>query len=156
MFAEVLIMMIAFDLLVEASVRIPKNVGNAVSIVGALIIGQAAVEAKIISPMLVIVTAITIITSFVMPNQDFHTALRPWRFILILASIAFGILGTTIAFLFLLYRLCCLEVFGVPFLEPLIGSPLNETMEDSVLRSKYKTRSDRPFGLRTLDRRRQK
>lgn len=155
-FAEVLIMLIAFELLVEASLRIPKNVGNTVSIVGALIIGQAAVEAKIISPMLVIITAITIITSFVIPNQDFYSALRPWRFIFVVAGTAFSFVGITTVFLYFMYRLCCLEVFGVPFLEPLVGGSFKDVYTESVLRSKPQKLVKRSNSLKTLDRRRQK
>ena len=72
-------MLAAFEVLVEAGIRLPKTIGQAVSIVGAVIVGQAAVEAKLVSPAVVVIIAITAIASFAMPNQYFSNALRLWR-----------------------------------------------------------------------------
>lgn len=82
MFVEVFILLIAFELLIEAGVRLPEVIGQTVSIVGGLVVGQAAVEAKLVSPATVIIIAITAIAGFSMPNQDFSNAVRLWRFIL--------------------------------------------------------------------------
>lgn len=79
-FIETLFMLVAFEILFEASLRIPRSIGQAISIVGTIIIGQSAVEAKLVSPAVVVIIAITSTASFVMPNQDFSNALRLWRF----------------------------------------------------------------------------
>lgn len=86
---EVTFMLLAFEILIEASSRLPKTIGQTISIVGGLIIGEAAVNAKFVSPSVVVIIAITGITGFIMPNQDFSNALRICRFLLvILTSIA--------------------------------------------------------------------
>ncbi len=86
---EVSFMLLAFEILIEASSRLPKTIGQTISIVGGLIIGEAAVNAKFVSPSVVVIIAITGITGFIMPNQDFSNALRICRFLLvILTSIA--------------------------------------------------------------------
>ena len=70
-FIEVLFMLLAFEVLVEAGLRLPKNIGQAVSVVGAVVVGQAAVDARLVSPAVVVIIAVTAISAFTMPNQDF-------------------------------------------------------------------------------------
>ncbi len=120
-FVEIIIMLIAFEILVEASLRLPKTIGQAVSIVGALVVGEAAVNAKIVSPAVVIIIALAVIASFVMPDQDMSNALRIWRFILVIFSSIIGLFGLTIGIILLIYKLASMETFGVPYLAPYAG-----------------------------------
>ncbi len=117
--AEILGMLIAFELLQEAGLRLPDSVGQTVSIVGALIVGQSAVEARVISPIAVIVVALAGIAGYTMPNQDLSGALRLGRFALVLAAIAAGMFGLVVATTALLWHLCSLESFGRAYMSPL-------------------------------------
>jgi hypothetical protein len=116
---EVLGMLVAFELLQEAGLRLPKSIGQTVSIIGALIVGQSAVEAKVVSPIAVIVVATSGIAGYVLPNQDLALALRLWRFALVLAAIGAGIFGIAALGMLLLWHLCSLDSFGRPYLSPL-------------------------------------
>jgi spore germination protein KA len=89
-----------------------------VSILGGLVVGQAAVEAKIVSPAVVIVVAVAGITGFTMPNQDLANALRLWRFLLAVLSGAAGFFGLTAGLAALVCHLGALESMGVPYLTP--------------------------------------
>lgn len=115
---EVLLMEITFEILREAGVRMPRAVGQTVSIVGALVIGQAAVEAGIVSSIMVIVVAITAIANFVSPTYSFATASRLLRFILIFLSAVFGLYGLLVGLIAMVAHLSSLRSFGVPYLAP--------------------------------------
>jgi len=153
MFVEVLILLIAFELLVEAGLRLPKTIGQTVSIVGALVVGQAAVEAKILSPATVIVVAITAIASFTLPNQDFSNAIRIWRFMLVIFSSIIGIFGLTFGLIFLIYHWCSLESFGVPYLDPFVANE-DEQLQDTIFRFPISSMKKRPSGLNTKNEKR--
>jgi spore germination protein KA len=133
-FAEVLIMLLSFEVLLEAGLRMPRTIGQAVSIVGALVVGQAAVEAKMVSPAVVIVVAITAISGFTAPNQDFANALRLWRFILTIFSAISGLFGLSIGLILLVLHLAYIETFGVPYLSPYVGNEGKEITLDTILR----------------------
>lgn len=154
-FIEVFVMMVAFEILLEAGLRLPKTIGQAVSIVGALVVGEAAVNAKLISPAVVVVIAITAISSFTMPNQDFSNALRLWRFVIAIASASMGIFGMSIGAIFLIYQLASIETFGVPYLSPYVASE-GRDFEDSIIRMPLSFLKKRPFSLRSPNERRQK
>jgi spore germination protein KA len=149
-FMEIIIMLIAFEMLQEAGIRLPKTIGQTISIVGALIIGQAATEAKIVSPVVVIVIAFTAIADFTMPNQDFRFALRACRFILVILSSLFGLVGLMIGVLLILYQLSRIESYGVPYLYPYVGSYKAE-LEDSLFRYPQFLNRKRPRGFKTKD-----
>ncbi|WP_211750205.1 spore germination protein [Paenibacillus sp. Marseille-Q4541] len=132
-FIEAIIMESTFEILREAGLRMPKSVGQAVSIVGALVIGQAAVEAGIISPSMVIVVSITAISSFVMPAYNMGISVRILRFPLMLISASFGLFGIFIGIGLILIHLSSLQSFGTPYLSPL--SPFNILdQRDSLVR----------------------
>lgn len=154
-FIEVFLMLVAFEILLEAGLRLPKTIGQAVSIVGALVVGEAAVNAKLISPSVVVVIAITAISSFTMPNQDFSNALRLWRFIMAIASSMMGIFGLSMGAIFLIYELASIETFGVPYLSPYVASE-GRDLGDSIIRIPLRFLKKRPFSLRTPNERRQK
>lgn len=111
---EALIMEVTFEALREAGVRLPKQVGSAVSIVGALVIGQAAVQAGLVSAPMVIVVAITGISSFMIPRYIAGIAIRLLRFPLIFLAGSLGLLGIMMGIIAIVLHLCSLRSFGVP------------------------------------------
>lgn len=115
-FVNAIIIETLLEVLREAGIRLPKQVGQAVSIVGAIVLGQAAVQAGFASPGLVIVAALGTIASFAIPSYETATSVRLLRFpIIILASI-YGLFGVAIGATALLFHLCSLKSFGVPYL----------------------------------------
>ena len=113
---EVLIMLLSFEVLQEAGLRLPGPIGQTVSILGGLVVGSAAVEARIVSPAVLIAVAMAGIAGYTMPNQDFGGALRLWRFgLTILASVA-GLFGLVLGCGVLVRHLAGLESFGQPYL----------------------------------------
>ena len=137
-FIEVIFMLIAFEVLIEAGLRLPKNIGQAVSIVGAVVVGQAAVDARFVSPSVVVVISITAIASFTMPNQDFSNALRLWRAVFVLMSSAIGLFGLSIGGIMLLNHLSSIEIYGVPYLSPFAGRE-SEKIQNTIFRLPFWT-----------------
>lgn len=117
---EILAMEISFELIREASLRVPSPIGTTIGIIGALILGQAAVEASIVSPILIIIIAITGITSFAIPDFYLSFHLRIARFLYIIAGFLAGFLGIGIVLFGHLILLCSLKSFGVSYLVPYI------------------------------------
>lgn len=115
---EIGLMELSFEIIREAGVRVPSPLGPTVGIVGTLILGQAAVEADIVSPILIIVIAITGITSFSIPDYSLSFHLRIERFIYILLGAFAGFLGIGIGLYLYLVTLCSLKSFGVSYLSP--------------------------------------
>lgn len=132
-FIEALLMEITFEILREAGVRLPKTVGQAVSIVGALVIGQAAVEAGLVSPAMVIVVAITAIANFVIPSFNMGISIRIIRFALMVFAATFGLFGVTVGLIALVQHLCSLRSFGVPYMSPMAPFNLSD-QKDTILR----------------------
>lgn len=120
---EILLLMTIFEILRECDIRMPTNSGTTMSIVGALVLGQAAVDAGIVSPIAVIVVAITSICSLIFTDVDFINGIRLWRLFFILAASLLGLIGVLIASFVLLIKLCDLHSYGVSFLSPF--APLN-------------------------------
>lgn len=132
-FLEALLMEFFFELLREAGVRLPKPIGSAVSIVGALVIGEAAITAGIASPIMVVIVALTGIASFAIPQYNIAIALRILRFPLMLCAAMMGGFGVMICFLLILLHLCQLRTLGQPYLAPL--APLRITqLRDVIIR----------------------
>lgn len=117
-FVEALLMELTFEILREAGIRLPKAVGSAVSIVGALVIGQAAVQASIVSPAMVIVVSITAIASFATPAFDMAISARLIRFLYMLGAATFGFYGIILVLLLMIVHLCSLRSFGIPYMAP--------------------------------------
>ncbi|WP_342601242.1 spore germination protein [Psychrobacillus sp. FSL H8-0483] len=118
-FVEAVIMEITFEILREAGLRMPRVIGSAMSIVGAFVIGTAAVEAGIISAAMVIVVSITAISSFVSPTYDIAIAGRILRFLFMIFAASFGLFGIIVVLIALVLHLCSLRSFGVPYMSPL-------------------------------------
>lgn len=140
---EAIVMEVVFEALREAGVRLPVPVGQAVTIVGALVIGQAAVQAGLVSATMVIVVAATGIASFTFPRFNFGIAIRLIRFPMILLSATLGLFGITIGLLAILTHLCAMRSFGVPYLSPV--SPLSlSDLADVAVRPPIWARGPRP------------
>lgn len=150
---EILGMLFAFGLLQEAGLRLPNPVGDTVSIIGALIVGQAAVEAKLVSPISIIVVAISGISCYALPSQDLASALRLCRLGLLLAGIAAGLYGVGLACCVLFLHLADLESLGVSYTAPL--SEGEHGLSRLLLRVPKPWNKFRDPLLRTPDRRRQ-
>lgn len=150
---ELFVMEFSFELIREAGVRVPGVIGNTIGIVGALILGQAAAQAGIISPILIIVVAITGLASFAIPNYSISFALRLMRFIFAIFAAFFGFLGIAGGLLFFLISLVSMKSFGVPFLAPV--GPRTRTEPDVVLRGPVWSMEKRVDYLNPLDKKRQ-
>lgn len=116
---EILVLEVSIEILREAGVRLPKPIGSAMGIVGGLIIGEAAVQAGIVSPFLVIVVSVTAIASFSIPMYSAGITLRMLRFVGMFFAAALGILGTILFFLLICSHLTKLKSFGVPYVTPI-------------------------------------
>ncbi|WP_240688908.1 spore germination protein [Ammoniphilus sp. YIM 78166] len=142
-FIEVLMMEITFEILREAGVRMPRAVGQAVSIVGALVLGQAAVEAGIVSSSMVIVVALTGIASFATPAFNMAISVRLLRFMIMIFAATFGFYGIVISNMLIIAHLCSLRSFGVPYMAPL-APYIPEDQKDTLIRLPLWTLLGRP------------
>ncbi|NMM61732.1 spore germination protein [Clostridium sp. P21] len=128
---ESLIMIVSFEILREAGIRMPRPVGQAVSIVGALVLGDAAVKSGLVSNPMVIVTALTAITSFIVPPLGGTVPIL--RVFLLIAANILGYMGIILAWIVIIIHLTSLRSFGVPYLSPL--APMNfSDLKDTVVR----------------------
>lgn len=153
-FIETIMMLIAFEILVEAGIRLPRTIGQSLSIVGAVVVGQSAVEAKLVSPAVVVMIAITAISTFVMPNQDFSNALRFWRLIIVILSSIAGLFGMSFGGLLLLYHLGTIDNYGVSYLSPFAPSDIMQ-FQDVFIRAPISFMKKRPITLKTTNKTRQ-
>ncbi len=132
-FVEALIMEITFEILREAGIRMPKAIGSTISIVGALVIGQAAIQAGIVSPVMVIVVSMTAIASFATPSYAVAISARLIRFMFMVSAATFGFYGMILAFIILVVHLSSLRSFGVPYMTPLAPF-IREEAGDTIVR----------------------
>ncbi len=133
---EVILMEGAFELLREAGIRLPSPVSSTIGIVGGIIIGSAAVEAGIVSPMVVILSSLTGICTFVIPNPSLVTALRLVKYPVILLSAIWGLFGLWVGLFLLLVHLAGLKSYGIPYLYPFCAASVEDytELEDSIVR----------------------
>lgn len=150
---EVIIMEISFELLREAGVRIPGLLGSTIGIVGAIILGQAAVAAKIVSPIVVVVIAITGLASFTIPEYRMASAVRLIRFLLLAFASTMGLVGLGTGLLWLTVVLAGMKSFGMPYMTPV--APKTIAGFDVVFRGEVFEKEARPDELSPLDSRRQ-
>ncbi|MFZ5987666.1 MAG: spore germination protein [Bacillota bacterium] len=146
---EVLLMEISFEILREAGVRIPKTIGAAISIVGVLILGEAAVEANIVSPIMVIIISITGLSSFAIPETSTNYMIRLARFVFLASAIFIGFLGIAICLVASVAYLCSIKSFGVSFLSPY--APYYPSSRDMIFRSPIWKQWLRPFNISPQD-----
>lgn len=149
---ETLISEIIFQLLRESGIRMPRAVGTAVSIVGTLVIGQAAVEAGIIGAPMVIITALSAITSFILPSL--YDSVIIYKFLLIILSGAFGLFGVIVGMFCILAHMCSIRSFGVPYLAPLAPTFWGD-IKDSIIRFPTWFMKERPRSITWKDSKRQ-
>ena len=150
--AEVLGLLIAFELLQESGIHLPQSIGQSVSIVGGIVMGSAAVEAGLISPIALIVVSIAGVCGFVLPNRDLAQAVRLWRFVIAALAVFGGIWGVIGGLLILLIHLAGLKSMGVPYLAP--NRPAKEG--GGILRLRLVNMKMRNKRLHPRDRRNQK
>ena len=115
---EILVMEISFELIREAGLRVPTPIGPTIGIVGALVLGQAAVDANLVSPILIIIVALTGISSFAIPDFSFGFHIRLYRFFYIILGYAIGLLGIAFGLSIHLLIMCSLKSFGALYLQP--------------------------------------
>ncbi|MEK3968246.1 spore germination protein [Paenibacillus sp. FSL H7-0323] len=150
---EALIMETSIEILREAGLRLPKPIGPAMGIVGGLIIGQAAVEAGIVSPILVIVVSVTAISSFTIPMYSAGMTLRMLRFVAMFFAAVFGLYGVVLFFLFISAHLIKLKSFGMPYLGMFIPYKIKD-WKDFIFRMPLQFLTGRPTLLKPKDPRR--
>ncbi|WP_164545740.1 spore germination protein [Paenibacillus albus] len=130
---EAMLMELTIELIREAGIRMPTSIGPVIGIVGGIIIGQAAVEANLVSNVMVIVVAVTATASFTITSNEMVTSLRLLRFPFMFAAASFGFLGISICLSVVLMHLCALESFGTPYLAPLSTGKWSD-MRDAIFR----------------------
>lgn len=124
---EVIIMEISFELLREAGTRVPAPLGTTIGVIGALILGQASVQANIVSPILIIIVSITALSSFAIPDNSLNYLIRIGRFIFLVLALSFGVIGIAIGLLLSISYLLQIKSFGVSFFSPLAPNSPNST-----------------------------
>ncbi|MBU5355965.1 spore germination protein [Paenibacillus silvae] len=154
-FIEALLMELTYEILREAGIRIPKTVGQAVSIVGTLVIGQAAVDAGVVSAAMVIIVSITAISSYVIPENGLSISVRILRFVLMILAAAFGFYGILIVLLITVTHLCNLRSFGVAYMTP-FAPYIQKDLKDTIFRVPWTRMKTRPLSTGTPNVTRQK
>jgi spore germination protein len=152
---EALFMEVAIEVLREAGLRLPKSVGQTVGIVGGLVIGESAAQAGVVSPIMLIVVAITAISSFAIPQYNAGITLRYLRFFVMMFAAFFGLYGIIIFFLLTMTHLVRLESFGFPYLAPLAPIRIQD-WKDILFRAPLSRTNRRPVTLKAQDPVRQK
>ncbi|MBR2420802.1 MAG: spore germination protein [Oscillospiraceae bacterium] len=144
--SEVLGLLIAFELLQESGIHLPQAIGQSVSVVGGIVVGSAAVEAGIISPIPLIAVSIAGICGFVLPNRDLANAVRVWRFGIAVLSAIGGIYGTIGGALILLIHLLSLRSLGISYL-----APTGKILRKRLVNQKYRNQSLHPQDKRNQE-----
>lgn len=132
-FVEAFAMEVMFEILREAGLRMPRPIGQAVSVVGTLVIGQAAVEAGIVSAAMVIIVSVTAISTFTLPAYSMSIPIRILRFIFMAAAATFGLFGIVMCLFIMLLHLCSLRSFGEPYMAP-FGPYQQSDLGDVIVR----------------------
>ncbi len=153
---EMLLMEFLFELLREAGIRLPGPLGNTIGIVGGLIVGQSAVEAGIVSTIVVIVVALSAIASFAIPNEEFVSVYRLIKFLLIIGAAFLGLYGFILGLLLVAIHLSELKSFGVPYMMPMVAEEEDKAWlkGDFLLRAPIKRMGQRPFWVNKNNRER--
>lgn len=150
---EILVLVTTFEILRESDIRIPSAMGSSISIVGALVLGDAAVNAGIVSPIVVIVVAMTSIAGFLFTDIDFINALRWWRVVFLFFSACMGLIGFVVISIIFLTKLSSIEILETPYLTPL--SPFKSyIVKDGIIRRARNKVKYRPDFLTKKNRRR--
>jgi spore germination protein len=153
-FVEAILMEVTLEMMREAGVRLPAPVGQTVGIVGGIVIGQAIVQAGLISNIMVIVVAFTAIASFILPNYDMVAAVRLIRFGMMIAASMFGIVGIIIGLMTMIGHLIALESLGTPYGTPFAPVRFAD-WKDTFVRLPLWKMGKRPLGTRATQSKRQ-
>lgn len=145
---ELLFLELAFELIREAGVRIPGSLGNAIGIVGGLIIGSAAVEANLVSPIVVMIVALTALGSLAIPNEEFASAFRLLKYLFLFLGGYLGIFGLVLGLYLTISHLAGLLCFGVPYLVPFVKKDREKGVGNRILRIPFRLRRQRPLYAR--------
>ncbi|WP_238933551.1 spore germination protein [Brevibacillus choshinensis] len=140
---EAFIMEITIELIREAGIRLPSPLGQTIGVIGGIVIGQAVVQASLVSNIMVIVVAITAIAAYVVPSNEMGTAVRLLRFGFMISAATLGLLGIVLSFTLLLIHLCALESFGTPYFAPLSTGKWRN-LKDTIVRFPMWKMSSRP------------
>lgn len=143
-FIEIMIMEVTLDILREAGIRLPKPIGSTIGVVGGLVIGQAAVSAGIVSPIAVIIIAITALGTFATPHYEIEASFRMVRVILILCSALLGLYGVVLGIIALVMHLTKIESYGVPYFEPIAPFNLKDLKDSMFAIVPWKFMKERP------------
>lgn len=130
---ETLMMILTFEILRESDIRIPNASGSSIGIVGALVLGEAAVTAGIVSPIVIIIIGVTSISGLLFSDIDVVNGIRWWRIIVLFFSCSMGIIGFIVSFLLFIIKLCSMEYNGVPYLAPFAPFYLSP-QKDAIVR----------------------
>ncbi|XHU80048.1 spore germination protein [Peribacillus simplex] len=142
-FVEAMLMEVVFEILREAGVRMPRAIGSSISIVGALVIGQAAVEAGFVSATMVIIVSLTAICSFVFPANSMAMAFRMLRFLFMILAATFGLYGIILGLIVMVLHLSSIRSFGLPYLAP--NAPfILQDQKDNIIRMPHWSLLKRP------------
>lgn len=152
--AEIVMLELAFELIREGGIRIPGIIGQTLGIIGALILGQAAVAAGLVSPVLIIIVAVTGLGSFTIPNYPLGLGLRILRFIFIFFAAILGFYGISLALFLTAGIACSMKSFGVPFLSPV--APKTKPSHDLLVRQPIWRQKNRPDYMNVPNRKKQK
>ena len=141
-YIEALFMIIAFEILKESDIRMSATTGSAISILGGLILGDAAVSAGIVSPIMIIIIAISSIAGLIFPSNELVNVIRFYKIFLLILSAILGIYGVFIGTFLLLYNLFTIKCFNYPYLSPIIPYDKNEILDSFIKKDKnIKTRN---------------
>ena len=145
---ELIFLELAFELIREAGVRVPGSLGNAIGIVGGLVIGQAAVEANLVSPIVVVSVALTALGSMTVPNEEFAAAFRLVKYVFLILGGYLGIYGIVLGVYLVVGHLAGLVSFGVPYLVSFIKKERESGREEGIWRVPLRMRKLRPLYAR--------
>lgn len=154
-YIEALFMIVCFEILKESDIRMSNTSGSSISILGGLILGDAAVSAGIVSPIMIIVVAISSIAGLVFSSIELVNALRIYKIILLLLGTLLGIYGVIIGTIYMIYKLLTLKVFGIPYLVPFIPFDKNE-INDSFIKKEESVKKRNSFLTKNIVRGRYK
>ena len=140
MFIEILLLTISFEILRESEIRIPNKFGGSASILGGLILGDAAVEAGVVSPIMIIIVALSMISSFVFSYNSIVHLIRYYRFFILVLCTIFGLYGLFIGLFILITNISSVTSFGYPYTYP-FDPLIMEDLKDSIIKLNTKKRN---------------
>lgn len=148
---EVLIMQVVIEILREATLRMPKQMGQTVGVVGGLVLGEAAVQAGIVSHILIIVISLSAISVFVTPSYEFTLVIRLLTWLMVASASLVGLYGIVACTIFLLFEVSALRVFGIPYMGPFGGEHLRDLFIDGIVRLPLSVMKRRASHLNPVD-----